>query len=390
MTNAAPRLLLVDDNPANLRVLFEALQGAGYKISLAHNGEMALDVARRVVPDLMLLDITMPGIDGFEVCRRLRATPETREAAVIFLTASTDPQAKVAGLDLGAVDYITKPINVDEVLARIRVHLTVQRLNRQLASANRDLEQRVAERTAQLLHADRLATLGALTAGLLHEVRNPLVTLSGYHRLIRRSLDEMQQADSGNAALAQICERFTTAQQSAERVVEILENMLSFARKESRRGPVNLAEAIAEAAQMMAGLKADAAVHLDGPAAPVTVHASKAELLQVLMNLLQNSGDALQGRESPAIRVQWRIEGAQAVLQLSDNGPGVPEELRANLFRPFFTTKDRKGTGLGLMISRQIVESMAGSMSYQPGESGGAAFHIRLPLSSDAGSGGAR
>lgn len=377
--DAPPRLLLVDDNPANLRVLFEALQGAGYKISLAHSGEMALDVARRLHPDLLLLDITMPGIDGFEVCRRLRESGETRDAAVIFLTASTDPQTKVAGLGLGAVDYVTKPINVDEVLARIRVHLTIRRLNRQLAEANRDLEQRVAERTAQLLHADRLATLGAVTAGLLHEVRNPLVTLSGYHRLIRRSLDEMLQAKPDDAALQQICERVATAQQAGERVVEILESMLAFARKESRRGPVRLDEVIDEAVRMIAGWKYEIPVRLHAPATPVTVHASKAELLQVLTNLLQNSADALAGREAPSIRLAWFAERTQAVIEFSDNGPGVPDDLRANLFRPFFTTKERQGTGLGLMISRQIVESLAGSMSYQPADSGGACFLIRLP-----------
>ena len=154
---ATEAILLVDDNPTNLQLLFETLDGRGYKLLIAKNGKVALSIARKALPNLILLDIMMPEIDGYEVCRQLKADPATAEIPVIFLSALTDTKDKVQGLDLGAVDYITKPFQPDEVIARVNTHLTVYRLkkaldqkNKELQEANELLEERVRKRTAQL------------------------------------------------------------------------------------------------------------------------------------------------------------------------------------------------------------------------------------------------
>ena len=125
-------ILLVDDNPTNLQVLLQTLDGQGYNMLVAKSGETALDIARKTHPSVILLDIMMPGIDGFETCRRLKADATTRDAAVIFLSALDETADKVRGLELGAVDYITKPIQGDEVIARVNTHLTIRRLNVEL------------------------------------------------------------------------------------------------------------------------------------------------------------------------------------------------------------------------------------------------------------------
>ena len=150
-------ILLVDDNPTNLQLLFETLDGRGYKLLIAKDGNSALSIARKAFPHLILLDIMMPEIDGYEVCRQLKADPATEEIPVIFLSALTDTKDKVQGLDLGAVDYVTKPFQPDEVIARVNTHLTVYRLkkaldqkNKELQEANELLEERVKKRTAQL------------------------------------------------------------------------------------------------------------------------------------------------------------------------------------------------------------------------------------------------
>ena len=137
---AAPAILLVDDIPSNLRVLYESLNGRGYRLLIANSGAQALEVARRARPDLVLLDIMMPDMDGFEVCRRLKADPETAGMAVIFLSALDDTSDKVRGLELGAVDYVTKPFHPDEVAARVETHCKILRLERELANRNRQLE----------------------------------------------------------------------------------------------------------------------------------------------------------------------------------------------------------------------------------------------------------
>jgi len=151
-------ILLVDDNPTNLQLLFETLDGRGYKLLVAKDGKTALAIARKACPNLILLDIMMPEIDGYQVCRQLKADPATAEIPVIFLSALTDTRDKVQGLDLGAVDYVTKPFQPDEVIARVNTHLTIYRLkksldekNKQLQEVNDYLEQRVKERTAQLV-----------------------------------------------------------------------------------------------------------------------------------------------------------------------------------------------------------------------------------------------
>lgn len=156
-------ILLVDDNTTNLQVLHETLAGTGHKFLIAKNGESALAISRKAKPSLILLDIMMPGIDGFEVCRRLKADPETEAIPVIFLTALGDTKDKVKGFSLGAVDYVSKPFQAEEVIARVNTHLTVNRLrkrlgekNRELTSANDLLEERVRARTREMVELNHI------------------------------------------------------------------------------------------------------------------------------------------------------------------------------------------------------------------------------------------
>ena len=139
--DATEAILLVDDNPTNLQLLFETLDGRGFKLLIAKDGNAALSIARKACPNLILLDIMMPEIDGYEVCRQLKADPATAEIPVIFLSALTDTKDKVQGLDLGAVDYVTKPFQPDEVIARVNTHLTVYRLKKSLDEKNNELQE---------------------------------------------------------------------------------------------------------------------------------------------------------------------------------------------------------------------------------------------------------
>jgi len=146
-------ILIVDDTPANLRVLLDTLSQQGFQVLVARSGERALEQVQHARPDLILLDVVMPGLDGFETCRRLKADPNGQEIPVIFMTALSDTTDKVRGFEAGAVDYVTKPFQQEEVLARVTTHLTLRRLQTALQEANRHLERRVATRTADLQSA---------------------------------------------------------------------------------------------------------------------------------------------------------------------------------------------------------------------------------------------
>ena len=143
------RILLVDDNPTNLQVLFQTLEGRGYNLLVAKDGETAIPIVKKALPELILLDIMMPGIDGYEVCRRLKNDPTTKEIPIIFLSALGETKDKVRGLDLGAVDYISKPFQAEEVIARVNTHITIYRLRREV-QAQKDALERELEVVAEV------------------------------------------------------------------------------------------------------------------------------------------------------------------------------------------------------------------------------------------------
>ena len=159
-----PRILLVDDNSTNLQVLYQVLEGKGYRLLAARSGRDAIAIAERAVPDLILLDVMMPDMDGFETCARLKSGARTRDCAIIFLSAVTEAREKVRGLELGAVDFVNKPFQAEEVLARVRTHLTIRDLQQQLRRRNEELEHELHV-AQELLREARDRTDGVLLGG---------------------------------------------------------------------------------------------------------------------------------------------------------------------------------------------------------------------------------
>ncbi len=404
-------ILLVDDNPTNLAVLKKSLKITGFKTRLESSGERAIAIAQAEPPSLILLDIQMPGIDGFETCCRLKADPTTAQVPIIFMTALSDTESKVKGLSLGAVDYITKPFEQEEVIARVQTHLRMQELTQQLQQMNATLEQRVIERTAMLqkmqiqaVQQEKLATLGQLMAGVAHEMNNPLNCIASnltplkeyaesleqfWQRLtLSPPLQEMAEDLDLDFIMSDMPKLIGSMQVSSDRIKEISTSIRVFARTDSTTTILtNLHEGIDGSLLILhhrlkaVGARPEIRMILDYGDLPL-IPCYPGPINQVFMNLLSNAIDAVEQVAAPMISITTTATEDSIKISISDNGFGMGETVREHLFEPFFTTKNAEhGTGLGLPISRQIVEEKhGGQLLCHSVEGEGTEFTITLPL----------
>lgn len=419
-----PFILLVDDNSNNLSVLSHTLKTAGYKVRMAVDGEDALSQVARARPELILLDVQMPKIDGFETCRRLQANPETVGIPVIFMTALSDAGNKVKGLSLGAVDYITKPFEHEEVLARVRVHWRLKQLTE-------TLEQQVAERSqslqqvqVQLVQQEKLSALGELVAGVAHEINNPVGCIVGNVSAVQAYLNDfLQIIDLYRAAFPQpgpdieaaikeidldyvrddLPKMIKAMKDGGDRIKAISQSLRTFSRADTDRPqPFDLHEGLDSTLLILRHrLKAndtrpDIEIVTDYGELPA-VQCFPGQLNQVFMNILANAIDALddasQNRSFAEIEanpnritIGTRVENEWVKVAIADNGHGIPDSVRARIFDHLFTTKGvGKGTGLGLAITRQIVvEKHGGTLEATSTLGNGTEFVITLPMSAES------
>jgi two-component system, sensor histidine kinase and response regulator len=353
-------ILIVDDTPANLGVLVECLSGAGFALLVAEDGEDALALAENAAPDLVLLDVMMPGMDGFETCRRLKAREQTRDVPVIFMTALTDTSEKVKAFQAGAVDYVTKPIQHEEALARIQTHLTIRRLRQ-------ELEQQLALKEKFM----RIAS---------HDLRNPLCLILMSGELARRK--------AGSSEVASYLESIHT---SAQQMRRIIDTFLSLRRGGGPAGgppgrvDLNLlASAIAAQHEPAAEQKRiSLELQLEETIPPATGEAG--HVFQALTNYV---GNALKfSPPGKRVVVRTRTVGMKLRAEVADEGPGVLPAERPALFTEYAKLSNRptggeESNGLGLAIVKQLVESQGGAAGAEFPEHGGSVFWFELPIAS--------
>lgn len=408
-------ILVVDDTPTNLQILFDLLSEHGYRVAIAKNGETALQRLQISQPNLILLDVMMPGIDGFETCQRLKANPGTEDIPVIFMTALSDSVDKVKGLSLGAVDYITKPIQNEEVLARIRVHLQLRNANLALKRRTEELNQALEELKQAQLHlvqGEKMSALGQLVAGIAHEINNPVNFIHGnltyvkeytqdllgfvqlYQKHYPEPVEEIQErAEEVDLEFLQadLLKILGSMEVGSDRIRDLILSLRNFSR---------LDEAEFKAVDLHTGIDSTLLIlqhrlksKPDFPAIQVIkdyahlpqVECYPSQLNQVFMNIISNAIDALEASAiaSPSITIRTSIIDANWVeIGITDNGVGISESFRSKLFDPFFTTKPvGKGTGLGLSISYQIVtEKHGGEIECYSTVGQGTEFIVKIPV----------
>ena len=428
-------ILIVDDNPNNLEILSDTLMDGDFEFAIATSGEAALEQLNYVSVSLILLDVMMPGINGFETCRRLQANPETENIPIIFMTALADGESKVKGLSLGAVDYITKPFEREEIFARVNLHLklsqltqsleqkvtertqALQQAQQQLEVYAQTLEDQVEERTLkleaaqkQLISQEKLASLGTLTAGVAHELRNPLNFVNNYAEgsaELGVELLELLQQEVGAFTLeslqdireiaTDIKDNAIAIQKHGQRAASIIHNMMQHARSDdSCRQKIDINKLVDEARQLAYhsrrsldnSFNVTFTTHYDDALEKLEVF--PASLNRALINLIDNAcyaawSNYLNKREpfTPQLWIKTINYSTTIEVIVRDNGVGIPDEIVEKVFEPFFTTKPTgEGTGLGLSLTHEIIFGQHGGTLQVKSEQGiGTEFIITLPKS---------
>ena len=361
---AVPTILVVDDTDANLRLLTAMLRDNGYKVRPVSSGEMALRVIEAKAPDLVLLDINMPEMDGYEVCRRLKADPRWRDIPVLFISALTDTADKVRAFQAGGVDYVGKPFQFEEVAARVRTHLELRRKELALEANLARLHELEKQRDT-------------LTHMIAHDMRSPLLALQMSVELLA---EQATTTDPDNATLV------STAKRGAAQVVEMVSQMLDVSRLESgklalKRAPADLAALAGEALATLRPLAAERTLGFEA-ASTVPAEVDQDLLRRVVVNLL---GNAIKFTAPTGhINVVVRFTEGRPYLAVADDGPGIPPEQHHLIFEKFRQTTAgarRGGSGLGLTFCKMAIEAHGGTIGFDSAPGHGTTFWFTLPAS---------
>jgi two-component system sensor histidine kinase/response regulator len=375
-------ILLVDDNATHLSILVQSLSKAGYKVRVAQDGESAIAQVPDAKPDLILLDVMMPGINGFETCLRLKAVPETQAIPVIFMTALSDVFDKVKGFQVGAVDYITKPFEIEEALVRVSNHLAIQKLQNQLQAQNEQLQAEIGDR--QKAQEAVQVFLNAVS----HDLRNPV--MGGL--MVLNSLQKEAEAQGGSVAVSgSILQRMI---QSHDRQLALINSLLETHANDMSGitlecQPLDLFTLVSELAiEWQPLLKQDESTLQNqvSPDLPL-VNADSNQLWRVYENLIAN---ALK-HNPPGVILTLAAElepSAPTTLPMirctvQDNGIGIPPEQSASIFELYQRGAQARrtvGLGLGLYLCRQIILAHGGQIGLASHPGTGSTFWFTLPL----------
>ncbi|MGA9378762.1 MAG: response regulator [Phormidium sp.] len=384
-------ILIVDDTPENLQVLSATLTDSGYKVRGVINGKMALRAARSAQPDLILLDIRMPDMNGYQVCEQLKSDDSTLEIPVIFISASDEVLDKVKAFQVGGVDYVTKPFQVEEVLARVEHQLTIRRLQKQLIAQNQQLQEEIVERKkAEETAASASQAKTEFLANMSHELRTPLNAILGFTQVMMR--DSLLSSDQ--------TENLRIINRSGEHLLALINDVLELSKIES--GVVSLDEnsfdfyrlldSLEEMFQIKAERKRLKMRLIVPPEIPQYIKTDEKKLRSCLINLL---GNALKFTESGSITLRvnsvtkneanlnpqsYRID-----FELEDTGVGIAPEEIDSLFNAFIQTesgrKTAEGTGLGLTITRKFVQLLGGNITVSSVLGKGTVFKFDIKVS---------
>ena len=360
-------LLIVDDIQANVSVLYDFLTEKGFKVLVTQEGKRAIQKAKYAQPDLILLDVLMPGMDGFETCEILKSDEKTKDIPIIFMTALSDTVDKVKGFKLGAADYITKPFEQEEVLARVTTQLNFSQMKKQLETRTFELEKRNME-------------LDAFARTVAHDLKNPLNAVIGYTEMLEEECSDNTVPDDDTR------ETLHLVVQAGRKMFNIIEALLLLSGITKQTNlelrPLNMANIITQVTQRLSYMSLELQADINLPKTwPVAVgYAPWVE--EIWTNYISNA--IKYGGKPPHVELGVDPEAKGMIrFWVQDNGGGLTPEAKAKLFTPFTRLHNdsaEEGHGLCLSIVRQIVEKLNGQVGVETQEGKGSRFYFTLPV----------
>ncbi len=401
-------IMIVDNEPEHIEYLKNILDPFGFNLMPAPSGQEAFKLLKTTLPDIILLDVLMPGMDGFEMCRRIKQDSRTRDIPVIFLVSLTDPVDIVTGLELGAADYITKPFKKHEVLNRIKTHFVMQQLQLQLKHTKETLDDTIELKTQKLVksnerlkkelakqkrmetilkQAQKMEAISTLSSGIAHDFNNILSIIVGYCEMA--ALEDL-------SALPVVGNCLENINSAAFRARELVQHLLTFCRQtEQEKQLVKISPILKYVLNYLkTTFPANIDIKIKMDSETGMVMADPGQIHQLLLNLCQNAGQAMTDTGG-ILKISLKqvfldpesvseypnmISGHYVRIIVKDTGPGMDADIKERIFDPYFTTREPgEGTGLGLSVAHGIAVSHGGTIlvDSQPGK--GSTFELLLP-----------
>lgn len=373
------KILVVDDSASVVQYMRDILQN-GYYVKTASSGEDALTILSTYSPDIILLDVSMGGINGYEVCRTIREKGKHGFVKIIMVSSGTSLNERLKGYESGADDYIGKPFKEEELLAKVRVFIRLKTVEDQLKDLNDKLNDQIKLRTKQLIDAEKMAAIGRYAAGIVHNLNNPLQVIMGTSQLL-----SMKNPNDKN-----IMRQRKAAAEMKKIIASILKTGVMESKTESVK--IDLNDVLNSQIEL---LRSDRFfkhhIHVERDLNPLPPYLGiYAHFSQSFSNLMKNAGDAMYDRDNCVLKISSGVEDNHIVIRISDSGHGISKEAMGRIFDPFFTTKpltandDRPtGTGLGLASCKEMIESYGGEITVDSVIDEGAVFTVKLPLTED-------
>ncbi|MBX3043288.1 MAG: hybrid sensor histidine kinase/response regulator [Candidatus Kapabacteria bacterium] len=367
-------VLIVDDNPANIEVAVAHLHSEGYRTATAKSAREALESIKQEIPDLLLLDIMMPVVDGFELCKLFKSDSTTSDIPVIFLTALNQPDEMVKGFNHGAVDYITKPFNKEELISRVRNHLNLVKQTKTIKYQNEALKRLNEEKNGII----------ELTA---HDLNNPLQSVIGYSDLI---IGKLSPENSDLISYAH------SIKSSAQKAVNIIKDLMEVNLIEEGKLKLSIVDfdlrdtlmKVVEGYLFQAEAKKQVLIY-DEPDLPCIVNADRMKLERIFDNLLSNAikFSKIQGKIYIKCDYVKSNDDSQdyVVVSIQDSGPGFTNDDKSKIFTKFAKlsakpTSDEPSTGLGLSIVKKLTELLNGQIHLVSSPDEGSTFYVKFPV----------